>query len=95
MLRCSTSPYPSQHAFVVQFAAHTALDAEDLAGRVEHVVSGQATQFHSMQALFEFVVQVLQAVHASEGERDFQERRHATPVRITDAVQPRHVFQQF
>jgi hypothetical protein len=71
MLRCSTSPYPTQHAFVVQFAAHTALDAEDLAGRVEHVVSGQATQFHSMKALFEFVVQVLQAVHASEGERNF------------------------
>jgi len=48
MLRCNTSPYPTQHAFVVQFAAHTALDAEDLAGRVEHVVSGQVTQFHSM-----------------------------------------------
>ena len=71
MLRCSTSPYPTQHAFVVQFAAHTALDAEDLAGRVEHVVSGQATQFHSLQALFEFVVQVLQAIHTSEDERNF------------------------
>jgi hypothetical protein len=71
MLRCSTSPYPTQHAFVVQFAAHTALDAEDLTGRVEHVVSGQATQFHSLQALFEFVVQVLQAVHASEDEGNF------------------------
>jgi len=68
MLRCSTSPYPTRHAFVVQFAAHTALDAKDLAGRVEHVVSGQATQFHSLQALFEFVVEVLQAVHASEDE---------------------------
>lgn len=70
MLRCSTSPYPTQHAFVVQFAANTALDAEDLAGRVEHVVSGQATQFHSVKALFEFVVQVLQVVHASEDEKN-------------------------
>jgi hypothetical protein len=66
MLSTPRSPYPTQHAFVVQFAANTALAAEDLAGRVEHVVSGQATQFHSMKALCEFVVQVLQAIHAPE-----------------------------
>jgi len=66
MLRSRThdSPYPVQHAFVVQFEANTTLDAEGLAGRVEHVVSGQMTQFQSMQALFAFIVQVLRTVHA-------------------------------
>jgi len=70
MLRPRThkSPYPVQHAFVVRVEANTALDAENLAGRVEHVVSGQATQFQSMKALFAFIVQVLQAVHAPEEE---------------------------
>jgi hypothetical protein len=54
-----------QHAFVVQFAANTALDSEGLAGRVEHVVSGQMIQFQSMQALYAFIVQVLQTLHAT------------------------------
>jgi hypothetical protein len=53
---------------VVRFEANTALDAENLAGRVEHVVSDQATQFQSMKALFAFIVQVLQAVRAPEEE---------------------------
>ena len=35
------APFPIQHAFVVQFAADTGLDAQGLAGRVEHVTPGQ------------------------------------------------------
>jgi hypothetical protein len=54
-----------QHAFVVQLAANTVLDTEGLAGRVEHVVSGQMTQFQSMQALYAFIVQVVQTLHAT------------------------------
>jgi hypothetical protein len=53
-------PFPIQHAFVVQFAADTGLDAQGLAGRVEHVTSGQATRFVSREALMAFVTQVLQ-----------------------------------
>jgi hypothetical protein len=56
-----SGPFPMQHAFVVQFAAHTVWDAERLEGRIEHVVSGQATRFQSLEALFVFVVQVLEA----------------------------------
>jgi hypothetical protein len=56
----SESPYPIQHAFVVQFDASTDLGPESLSGRVEHVVSGQTTHFHSLQVLFAFVVQMLE-----------------------------------
>ena len=38
-------------AFVVQFDTHTNVACGQLAGRVEHVVSGQATQFHSLESL--------------------------------------------
>jgi hypothetical protein len=55
------SPFPIQHAFVVQFAANTALDAEGLKGRIEHVVSGQTVRFQSLEALLAFVAQVLEA----------------------------------
>ena len=56
-----SSPFPIQHAFVVQFAANTGLDAEGLEGRIEHVLSGRATRFQSLPALFVFVAQVLEA----------------------------------
>ena len=57
-----TGPFPIQHAFVVQFAAETTLDATDITGRVEHLVSGQATQFQSVEALFAFMAARLQEV---------------------------------
>jgi hypothetical protein len=56
-----SGPFPIQHAFVLQFAAHTALDAAGLEGRIEHVVSGRATRFQSLEALLAFVTQVLEA----------------------------------
>ena len=46
-------------AFVVQFDTHTNLACGQLAGRVEHVVSGQATQFHSLESLLMFIDQLL------------------------------------
>jgi 2-polyprenyl-3-methyl-5-hydroxy-6-metoxy-1,4-benzoquinol methylase len=57
-----TGPFPIQHAFVVQFAAETTLDATGITGRVEHLVSGQATRFQSVAALFAFIAARLQAV---------------------------------
>ena len=57
-----TGPFPIQHAFVVQFAAETTLDATGITGRVEHLVSGQATRFQSMAALFAFMAARLQEV---------------------------------
>jgi hypothetical protein len=48
-------------AFVVQFAADTAVQQGRLASRVEHVVSGQATDFQSLVTLLAFIAQVLRA----------------------------------
>jgi hypothetical protein len=47
-------------AFVVQFSAETAIEGGRMAGRVEHVVSRQATTFHSLEALVAFLARVLQ-----------------------------------
>jgi hypothetical protein len=48
-------------AFVVQFQADTAVEQGYVAGRVEHVVSGQATDFQSLETLLAFIAQVLRA----------------------------------
>ena len=49
------SPLSPQWAFVVQFRAETAVAAGQLVGRVEHVVSGQATTFATLDALLAFL----------------------------------------
>jgi hypothetical protein len=51
-------------AFVVQFQADTAVEQGHLVGRVEHVVSGQATAFQSLETLLAFIAQVLHAERA-------------------------------
>jgi hypothetical protein len=50
---------PPERAFVVQFYADTMLDAAHMAGRVEHVVSGQVGHFHSLATLLSFMTRVL------------------------------------
>jgi hypothetical protein len=60
-------PQPTEHptplsvhrAFVVHVRAGTAVAQGQVAGRVEHVVSGQATHFDSLQELLAFIAQVL------------------------------------
>jgi len=46
-------------AFVLQLYTDAELTSEHLAGRVEHVVSGQTSHFHSVEELLEFMTQVL------------------------------------
>jgi hypothetical protein len=53
-----------RRAFVVQFRAETDLAQARCTGRVEHVVSGQATHFHSLEELLEFLTRVLTTVGA-------------------------------
>jgi hypothetical protein len=53
------SPLSPHRAFVVQFRAETAVAAGHLSGRVEHLVSGQATTFDTLEALLAFLAQVL------------------------------------
>jgi hypothetical protein len=48
-------------AFVVQFYTHTDVARGHLAGRVEHVVSGQAADFQSLETLLAFIARVLRA----------------------------------
>jgi hypothetical protein len=44
---------------VVQFYADTGFDTAHMAGRVEHVVSGQVGHFHSLATLLSFISCVL------------------------------------
>jgi len=53
------SPLSPHRAFVVQFHARTDLKRGHCAGRVEHVVSGQATRFQSVKELLAFIARVL------------------------------------
>jgi hypothetical protein len=52
-------PLSVHRAFVVQFQADTVVEQGHLAERVEHVVSGQATDFQSLETLLAFIAQVL------------------------------------
>jgi hypothetical protein len=51
-------PLPAQRAFLVQVHAHAEVAQGHLAGRVEHVVSGQATHFASPEELLAFMARV-------------------------------------
>jgi hypothetical protein len=58
------TPLAADRAFVVQFRAATG----HFAGRVEHLVSGQAAHFDSRERLLSFIEQVLAQV-GSDGAR--------------------------
>jgi hypothetical protein len=50
---------PSNRAFVVQFRTTAEQAREDCSGRVEHLVSGQATRFDSWDHLQQFIKEML------------------------------------
>ena len=52
-------PLSPHRTFVVQFRTETDVAAEHLVGRVEHVVSGQATTFHTLECLLTFFARML------------------------------------
>ena len=53
-----------RRALIVQFRAETDLAQARCAGRVEHVVSGQATHFQSLEELLAFLTRILVTVGA-------------------------------
>ncbi len=55
---------PTNRAFVVQFRAQPTGTPLGWEGRVEHVVSGQATHFQSLEELWAFISRVLAGVPA-------------------------------
>ena len=59
------------HAFVVQFGPATQVDASQVEGRVEHLVSRQATRFQSLDALLAFVSRILREVREDDSMAEF------------------------
>jgi hypothetical protein len=51
--------YSTQCAFVVQSHADTDVAQHEVQGRAEHIVSGQVTNFQTVEELAQFMVQVL------------------------------------
>jgi len=58
-------PLPVQRAFVVQLHATAAVAQGQLSGRVEHVLSGQAAHFHTLNELLAFMAWVLAALETT------------------------------
>jgi hypothetical protein len=63
-------PLSVSRAFVVQFDTHTDVTQGYLAGRVEHVVSGQASSFHSLETLLAFMARLLHTGQRPDGDGD-------------------------
>lgn len=53
---------PRQRAFVLQFRTQADLSRQHYVGRVEHVASGRATRFRSLDELLAFLAQVLSSL---------------------------------
>ena len=61
---------PPSRAFVVQFRTDINVEARHYTGRVEHVTSGQAARFQSLDALLAFIARVLHEVNTSHPEAE-------------------------
>lgn len=59
------SQLPVQRAFVVQLHATAAVAQGQLTGRVEHVLSGQAAHFDTLDELLAFMAPVLAALEGT------------------------------
>jgi hypothetical protein len=55
----ATAPLSVHWAFVVHLRTNTNIGHGQIAGRVEHVVSGQSTHFDSLEELLAFMARVL------------------------------------
>ena len=72
-------PLPAQRAFLVQVHAEAEVTQGHLAGRVEHVVSGQATHFASPEELLAFMARVLPScILSMQRTRALPQRRSET-----------------
>jgi hypothetical protein len=66
-------PLPAERAFVVQLYAEADVARGCMAGRVEHVVSGQAGHFETLEDLLTFIERVLTSLHAEPPEESGSE----------------------
>jgi hypothetical protein len=60
------STLPVERAFVLQFRAKADIEQGPFTGRVEHVLSGQAARFDSLEELLGFLGRVLREGNAGE-----------------------------
>jgi hypothetical protein len=70
-------PLPAERAFVVQLSVGVDVARGRIAGRVEHVVSGQATHFDTLQDLLTFIERVLTSLRAEPPEEPDSEGAHS------------------
>jgi len=68
-LPADQSPLSPHRAFVVQFRKQADVEQGCWAGRVEHVTSGHATHFRSLEELVAFMVGVLGSLTRSPPDR--------------------------
>lgn len=61
-------PLPAERAFVVQLHVETDLAQGRIMGRVEHVVSGRAAHFDTLEDLLGFIERVLITLRAEPGD---------------------------
>jgi hypothetical protein len=57
-------PLPAERAFVVQLHVEADLAQGRITGRVEHVLSGQAAHFDTLEDLLRFIERVLTTLRA-------------------------------
>lgn len=62
-------PLSPHRAFTVQSRTETDMARGRCAGRVEHVVSGQAAHFHSLEELLAFIARVLTSASTNARKR--------------------------
>ena len=62
--------FSPSRAFVVQFRDETQIEDGRIVGRVEHVVTGQASHFESIDALLAFLAQILSEVRKTSAAED-------------------------
>ncbi len=62
------SPISVQRAFVVHFRSNSDVASNVLAGRVEHMASGQLTHFTSLEELLAFIGHVLSSERAASSQ---------------------------
>ena len=57
---------PSNRAFVIQLRGDIDVEHGECRGRVEHLVSAQATHFNSIEELMTFIVRIVTAQQSCE-----------------------------
>lgn len=62
------STLPVERAFVLQFRPEADIEQGSFTGRVEHVQSGQAARFDSLEELLEFLGRVLREGAVDDGQ---------------------------